>query len=143
MSETITLRNNEKFMIRPFEEADIEAIQTLNEAENWSNLVRKHEQTKAGFAGSNIAYVIIKESELIGYIRGMTDGHISMYIAELLIKNGEQGKGMGTLLMKYVHDLYPKTRMDLLGSSTSKTFYESNAYRPFYGFRKTHEEWGM
>ncbi|EMF48148.1 hypothetical protein B481_0269 [Planococcus halocryophilus Or1] len=42
--------------------------------------------------------------------------------------------------MRHVHHQYPKTRIELLASSTSRSFYETQKYRPFYGFRKTIEE---
>jgi ribosomal protein S18 acetylase RimI-like enzyme len=77
---------------------------------------------------------------IVGYIRGFTDTRITLYICELLIDKNYRGAGIGRELLRYVHAQYPTTRMELLASSTSHTFYEAQGYRPFYGFRKTFNE---
>ncbi len=126
--------------IRKYEENDFERIHELNKEEGWTNLVEKKDDTKEAWRQSSIAYVIEGPEGVIGYIRGMTDTRVSLYICELLIDKRYRGQGLGRKLLQYVHDLYPKTRMELLASSASHTFYEGNGYRPFYGFRKTYEE---
>ncbi|WP_375219906.1 GNAT family N-acetyltransferase [Psychrobacillus sp. PGGUH221] len=78
---------------------------------------------------------------IIGYIRGITDGYISLLVCELVIDQNYRGLGIGTDLLKYVHNLFPKTRMELLASSSSRTYYEGQDFRNFYGYRKTFEEW--
>jgi predicted GNAT family N-acyltransferase len=77
---------------------------------------------------------------VVGYIRGLTDTRITLYICELLISKENRGLGLGKELLTYVHQLYPKTRIEMLASSTSQTFYKEQGYRAFYGFRKTFEE---
>lgn len=42
--------------------------------------------------------------------------------------------------MDHVHNQYPKTCIELLASSTSRSVYETQQYRPFYGFRKTSQK---
>ncbi|MEQ6389341.1 GNAT family N-acetyltransferase [Bacillaceae bacterium S4-13-58] len=126
--------------IRKYEENDLERIHELNKEEGWTNLVEKMGDTREAWKHSNIAYVIEDEDGVIGYIRGMTDTRVSLYICELLIDKKYRGQGFGKRLLQYVHDLYPRTRMELLASSSSHTYYEGNGHRPFYGFRKTYEE---
>ncbi|MEZ0481377.1 GNAT family N-acetyltransferase [Planococcus sp. SSTMD024] len=79
------------------------------------------------------------DKELVGYIRGFTDGSISTYICELLVADSHRGCGAGKQLLEFVHALYPETRMDLLASSSSRSFYEEHDFRPFYGFRKSRQ----
>lgn len=136
----INLKNKKSVVIRPYEESDFEDIHQLNQTEGWNNLVDKYENTKQAWGQSNLAFIVKEHNRIIGYVRGLTDGSISLYICELLIDQRYRGFGIGKKLLKYVHSVYPKTRIEMLASSTSQSFYETNRYRPFYGFRKTFEE---
>lgn len=127
--------------IRAYKEEDFEAIHKLNEEEGWTNLVARGEDTKTAWAHSNVAYVAERDGKVIGCVRGFTDTQITLYICELIIDQQYRGQGVGTKLLRHVHSLYPETRMELLASSTSQTYYEQLKFRPFYGFRKTFEEW--
>jgi ribosomal protein S18 acetylase RimI-like enzyme len=139
--QELTLTNGTTYKIREFEEADFERVHQLNAEEEWSNLVKKKEDTKNAWMHSTIRFLVFDGDTLAGYVRGFTDGHVTTYICELLINKRFRGQGIGSELIKFVHHLYPKTRFDLLASSTSRTFYEDNDYRAFYGFRKTIEEY--
>jgi ribosomal protein S18 acetylase RimI-like enzyme len=131
----------EHIRIRQYQENDFNRIQELNKQEGWSNLVEKNEDTKEAWNHSNISLVVEAEGDgIVGYIRGFTDTRITIYICELLIDKKYRGSGIGKKLLQYVHAKYPSTRMELLASSISHTFYEGQGYRPFYGFRKTFEE---
>ncbi|MFP7299226.1 GNAT family N-acetyltransferase [Neobacillus niacini] len=127
--------------IRRYIDTDFDRIQGLNREEGWSNLVEKNEDSKAAWENSNVSFVAVTEDdEVVGYIRGLTDTCITLYICELLIDKKYRGLGIGKDLLQHVHQLYPKTRIEMLASSTSHSFYEGLGYRPFYGFRKTLEE---
>lgn len=131
----------EHIHIRKYQESDFKRIQVLNHEEGWSNLVEKNEDTKTAWEHSTVAFVVeVVNGEVAGYIRGFTDTSITIYICELLVDKKYRGLGIGKELLQYVHELFPKTRIELLASSTSHTFYETQGYRPFYGFRKTFEE---
>lgn len=124
--------------IRSYEEKDLEHIQRLNQQQGWTGLVEKNVQTKEAWKNSNIAYVAeSQDQEFIAYIRGVTDGSVSTYICELLVAQPFRGCGTGKRLLDFVHALHPDTRIDLLASSSSSSFYEDNGFRPFYGFRKS------
>ncbi|KAA0547218.1 GNAT family N-acetyltransferase [Bacillus sp. BGMRC 2118] len=127
--------------IRPYEAKDFDHIQCLNKEEGWNNLVENDRNTKEGWEKSNIAYVVVSEDHgMIGYVRGLTDGHISLYICELLIDKRFRGIGLGKEILKYIHSEYPQTRMEMLASSSSHTYYESQGFRSFYGYRKAYGE---
>jgi predicted N-acetyltransferase YhbS len=129
-----------KLKIRKYQESDFTRIQELNQEESWNNLVEKHEDTKNAWENSNVSFVAEIDDGVVGYIRGLTDTVITLYICELLIDKKYRGLGLGSELLQYVHHAYPKTRIEMLASSTSRSFYEGQGYRPFYGFRKTLEE---
>ncbi len=133
----VKLKNGEVIHVRPYEEQDFSHIHRLNEKEGWKGLAERHEDTKAGWMNSNASFIAEKEGRVIGCLRGMTDGFITLFICELLVDADFRGWGIGSALLQYAHSLYPETRMELLASSTSKSFYEKERFRPFYGFRKT------
>jgi len=126
--------------IRPYEERDFDQIQALNEAEGWSQLVRQHELTKQAWRQSNVAYVVESEGQVIAYLRGLTDTTVSLYVCELLIAASHRRLRIGERLLSHVHALYPETRLEMLASASSHTYYEKMNFRPFYGFRKTIHE---
>ncbi|WP_029330076.1 GNAT family N-acetyltransferase [Exiguobacterium oxidotolerans] len=126
-----------QYQIRPYTEQDFEAIQRLNAAEGWSNLVARSDETKRAFAASNVTYVVVIDGTVSGYIRGMTDTAITLYICELLIADSARGRGLGQALLGHAHAKYPATRLEILASASSHSFYEQLGYRPFHGFRKT------
>ena len=134
------LKNGQSINIREYNEQDFVAIKQLNKNEQWTNLVKTGEKTKEAWNHSNIAFVVILEDEIVGYLRGLTDKYVTLYICELLVEKRYRGLGIGMCLLSYVHGLYPSTRIEMLASSTSQSFYKQSGYRPFYGFRKTFGE---
>jgi len=134
------IQKQQEIVIRPYKESDFAGIHKLNEQEGWSNLVAKQQQTQAAWHGSNLSVVAEQDGRLVGCLRALTDCAVTLYICELLVEKNMRGNGIGEKLMDHVHSLYPKTRMELLASSTSRTYYEAKRFRAFYGFRKTFEE---
>lgn len=129
-----------KILIRAFTDHDFSAIQRMNELEGWTNLAAKPDIVKASWQKSNIAFIAERQGKVIGCLRGLTDQWITLYICELLIDENCRGEGIGKALLAHAHALYPETRMEMLASSTSQSYYEAHGYRPFYGFRKTFNE---
>jgi len=122
---------------RPFETFDFKSIKALNAAEGWTNLVGRAEEVRKAFENSNCCYVALDEDKVVGYVRALTDGEVTLYVCELLIDEKYRGRGIGKELLRMIHAKHPRTRIEMLASSTSRTYYESSGYRPFYGFRKT------
>lgn len=135
------LKSKIDISVRPYVESDFPQIHNLNIKEKWNNLVEKSEDTQKAWENSNVKYVACFNESIIGYIRGLTDGNITLLVSELLIDENYRGLGIGTKLLKHVHQIYPKTRIDLLATSSSHTYYKKNKVRSFYGFRKTILEW--
>ena len=134
------MQKQQEIVIRAYEESDYPGIHKLNEQEGWSKGVAKQQQTQAAWQGSNLAVVAEQNGQLVGCLRALTDGSVTLYICELLIEKSMRGSGIGGKLLDHVHSLYPETRMELLASSTSRSYYEAKRFRAFYGFRKTFEE---
>lgn len=131
------MKIQEALIIRPYQKTDFSTIHRLNKQEQWSNLVEKEQDTKQAWANSSVAVVAELDGKVIGCLRGLTDGFVSLYVCELLVSPTHRKLGIGKKLMQFVHSQYPKTRMELLASGSSRSFYEAQGYRPFFGFRKT------
>ncbi|MBD7908115.1 GNAT family N-acetyltransferase [Sporosarcina gallistercoris] len=137
----VTLRDGTIMSIEPYVHSDFTDIQKLNEVEGWHTLSRNCRKTRIAWENSTIAFIVrAQHNEIVGFIRGHTDTAVSLFICELLIDKRYRGLGIGTTLLQYVHDMYPDTRVELLATSGSQTYYENLGYRPFYGFRKTYQE---
>ena len=132
---------DEFYHIRKYEEQDFVHIQRLNAEEQWTNLAKRAEESQAAWKNSAVAFVAEHNGLVAGYIRGLTDTMVTLYVCELLVKKEYRGQGIGEALLKYAHSLYPETRVELLASSSSKTYYEQLGFRPFNGFRITVREW--
>lgn len=103
--------------------------------------MRQHELTQEAWRQSNVAYVVESESGyVVAYLRGLTDTTVSLYVCELLIAAAHRRLGIGERLLSHVHALYPETRLEMLASASSHTYYEKLHFRPFYGYRKTIRE---
>ncbi|KHE67499.1 GNAT family N-acetyltransferase [Halobacillus sp. BBL2006] len=130
----------ETIKIRSFHENDFDAVQLLNEKEGWSGLVEHGQETLCSWLNSEPALIAMDGDEIVGYLRGLTDGNVTLYICELLIKESHRGRGIGEHLMQVAHECYPSTRVEMLATSSSQGYYEKRGYRSFYGFRKAAEE---
>lgn len=127
--------------IRAYVASDFEHIQQLNREESWTQLVEREELTREAWRQSNVTYVMESEDgEIVAYLRGLTDTTVSLYVCELLVAPAYQKRGLGEQLLQHIHERYPTTRIELLASQTSHTYYEKLRFRPFYGFRKTIHE---
>ncbi|MGA4720962.1 GNAT family N-acetyltransferase [Fictibacillus nanhaiensis] len=131
----------EDVRVVPYIEKDhFELIQELNKQEGWTQLVERYEETRLAWSKSTIAYVLLQNEEVVGYARGLTDEHVTLYICEMLISKPYRGLGLGGKLLNVIQVKYPTARMEMLASRTSHTFYEAQNFRPFYGYRRTYEE---
>ncbi|MGE6490173.1 GNAT family N-acetyltransferase [Exiguobacterium sp. NPDC077395] len=127
--------------IRAYVASDFEHIQQLNHEEGWTQLVERGELTREAWRQSNVTYVMESDKgEIVAYLRGLTDTAVTLFVCKLLVAPAYQKCGLGEQLLQHIHERYPTTRIELLASQTSHTYYEKLRFRPFYGFRKTIHE---
>ncbi|HLH60552.1 MAG TPA: hypothetical protein VKV20_02615 [Ktedonobacteraceae bacterium] len=68
-------------------------------------------------------------------MRGLTDGAITMYIAEITVDAQLRGRG----LLDACHALYPTARLDLLATDEARSFYKACGFRVIHnGMRKSY-----
>lgn len=122
--------------IRPFQVDDFPAIQYLSSLEGWPTPASRPEDALYAWQHSHPALVAVYNGHVIGFLRAITDGSVTTYIAELLVAKEWRGRGIGRALVEACHELVPSTRMDLLSTDQADAFYEVNGFRRFQGFRK-------
>ena len=129
----------EGIFIRAWTEADFPAIQQLSSAEGWATPQNRPDEALIAWRQSWPALVATDGESVIGFMRGLTDGEITTYIAELLIDVNHRGKGVGRLLLDVCHYLNPHTRIDVLSTESSASFYKAHGFRRLGdGFRKSY-----
>ncbi|GCE05084.1 GNAT family N-acetyltransferase [Dictyobacter aurantiacus] len=126
-------------MIRAWSVEDFPAIQRLSDAEGWTSPSRRPADSLGAWRNSWPALVAQKDDVVVGFVRALTDGAITMYIADLLVDQHMRGAGIGRSLLETCHQLYPTTRLDLLAADGSRAFYEACGYRLLHdGMRKSY-----
>lgn len=108
----------------------------MNKQEGWQNLVENKDMYRKSLENSITIVAVDKSSNVIVFIRGITDGYTTLFICELLIIEQKRGRGIGNELINHLHKMYPDTRIDLLATIHSSKFYEKQGFRIFHGYRK-------
>lgn len=84
---------------------------------------------------ANAAFVLESDGEILAYVRALTDGSVTTFVCELLVSRNARKRGYGQQLLDHLQLTYP-TRIDLLATRQSASFYEQQEFRAFHGFRK-------
>lgn len=128
---------SEEISIRKFKTEDFPLLQRLYNQEGWMTFINRPEEALKAWENSNPALVCTYGSKIIGLVRGLTDGEITTYIAEIIVDNEYRKKGIGKALLDECHNLYPHTRFDLLATEEADKFYRNNGFRSSTGFRRS------
>lgn len=115
-----------------------ENILELYKSEGWNTFIHRRDDAIEAWNNSNVTFVIIENKKVIAALRAVTDGFITMYVAEIVVDKSFRGQGLGKKLLDYCHSLYPKTRIDLLSTEEADDFYIKNGFKESVGFRKSY-----
>ena len=124
--------------IRAWGEEDFADIQRLSSVAGWPTPTTRPQEALTAWRQSWPALVATDGEAVIGFLRALTDGAVTTYIAELLVDAPWRGKGVGHILIDICHRMYPSARIDLLSTEPSDGFYEGLEFRRFHGFRKSY-----
>lgn len=96
--------------IRRYIDSDKDALFELmqREGEEWTYYQGDNREKYIKAMNRSIAYVIIEDNFLCGYIRCKNDDGFGIYILDLLVDKQYRGRGYGRSLMKVVCDSFPK-----------------------------------
>jgi GNAT superfamily N-acetyltransferase len=122
--------------VRPWAEADFPAIQRLSSAAGWPTPVERPDAALAAWRRSRPALVATHGTEVVGFLRALSDGEVTTYVAEILVAAEWRDRGVGSALIEACHALCPRTRLDLLSTAAAAPFYRARGFRPFPGFRR-------
>ena len=128
----------EQVNIRAWQITDYSSVCDLALAEDWTTLRDRPEDGMTAWQQSWPALVATHNERVIGFLRALTDGAITLYIADFLVAPAWRGKHIGIAFLMVCHLLYPKVRFDLLSTDHAESFYQSQDFRPFQGFRKSY-----
>jgi predicted N-acetyltransferase YhbS len=129
----------ERVSIRAWHEHDFPAIQQLSSAEGWPSPAQRPAESLFAWQHSWPALVATENDTVVGFVRALTDGSITMFIAEMLVDPRLRGRGIGRALLDACHLLYPTTRLDLLSVDDARAFYKSCGFRVIHdGMRKSY-----
>ncbi|HET8911991.1 MAG TPA: GNAT family N-acetyltransferase [Ktedonobacteraceae bacterium] len=125
--------------LRCWQATDFPAIQRLSDAQGWPMPANRPEEALRSWEHSEPALVLYKQEQLIGFVRGLTDGEVTTYIAELLVDPAYRNESFGRLLLDVCHALHPHTRLDLIALAESSNFYKKSGFRDVgAGLRKSY-----
>lgn len=116
--------DNSPCYIRNAVESDYVAIKRISWNEGWKSNLRD-DYTDA--LRNSITIVICVEDDIAGFARAITDGHLTIYLCEIIVRPEYRRRGYGKQLIDYLFQLYPTCRMDLL--SQADQFYTSIGFR--------------
>ncbi len=133
-----TLSIPEGIQLRAWQEADFSAIQRLAAQQGWATPTNRPEEALLAWQHSWPALVVTEGEEVVGFVRALTDGEVTTYIADLLVDPRYRRRGLGRLLIEACHALYPHTRLDLISEEDAVPFYRREGFRELGpGMRKS------
>src|SRR4051812_16074396 len=84
--------------IRAWVTPDFPEIQRLSDAEGWPTPTARPEASLMSWRRSSPALVAVADGEVVGFLRGLSDGDVTLYVAEILVAPDWRGKGIASAL---------------------------------------------
>lgn len=121
---------------RPWRPSDFATIKALSHAEGWTTATYQQDAYVIAWDFSWPRLVAEADGEVIAFLRALSDGWVSTYLAELLVAPAWRGRGVGSTLVEACRQLAWGTRLDVLAAPTARQFYLNNEFDGFAGFRR-------
>lgn len=126
--------------LRLWQDTDFPAVQRLSAQEGWSTPIERPVAAIEAWRNSWPALVMISDDQVVGFLRAVSDGAVTTYVAEVLVVPDRRGQGIGSALLATAQRLCPGCRLDLLSTEGSGAFYDGVGFRPFPGYRRSWRE---
>ena len=125
------------FSIQAWSPNYFDAMRVLSSVEGWTTPELRPKETLEAWENSWPTLVAVDpDGKLVGFLRAITDMHITTYLCELLVGREFRRLGLGKLLVDVCQGLVPTTRLDLLSMSEADDFYRAIDCADFQGFRR-------
>lgn len=122
--------------IRKIEKKDYSQIKQLYQEEEWLSFLRVDFELAIEHSISLVAY---ENDKILGFLRALSDGYITIFIGEIIVRKDVRKQGIGKALITAVHSMYPTARIDLI--SEADQFYQENGFKKIgTGMRKFKQE---
>lgn len=79
--------------------------------------------------GSNLLVTARESSQLVGFLRALTDQCYRCFIADLAVAKAYQGKGIGRKMLQFTRDLAPDARLILFAAENAEPFYQKLGFK--------------
>ena len=86
--------------IRPIQPDEVETARHLLAANNWGQRVADAGVFAELVARSPIALVAVRDGQVVGFLRAITDGLFNGYISMVVVAHSHRGRGIGSALVK-------------------------------------------
>jgi ribosomal protein S18 acetylase RimI-like enzyme len=111
--------------VRPITPTEYEAARLLLQANNWGARVSDLTVFAELVARSQIALVAVEGSQVVGFLRAITDNIFNGYISMVVVAEPYRGQGIGTSLVKAAMGERPEMTWVLQAGRTGvSAFYE-------------------
>ena len=120
----------------PYSDRLFQSICTMYAQEGWTTPAERGQDFRRAVENSGILICALCGDELAGFLRGLTDGFVTAYVAEIIIRSDMRSRGLGRLMLEECSRRYPDVRIDLLSASDAAGFYISCGFKPYKGFRR-------
>jgi ribosomal protein S18 acetylase RimI-like enzyme len=102
----------------------------------WQRTAIPSAEVLAEAAMTGCAFVAVRESRVVGFIRVISDGEVVSYVTELAVSERVRHEGIGRALVDAVAAEFPKARIDLLSTQLAQSFYEEVGFTQKAGYRR-------
>ena len=120
--------------IRPFEDADAEAISRLSTTVQWPSLTDPDVVRQVCTAPGSSAYVASTDGVLVGWAQALGDGVLQSHLSFVAVHPDHRRRGIARLLVVATFQATATLRMDLITDS-AEGFYEGFEHKRMAGFR--------